>query len=269
MYKLLAIDLDDTLLNDEGTISEINKTAIRRAENDGVRVVIVSGRSYASTKQYIQELELPSLTVSLNGAYIHDPVNNLIVAGFPIDKQITQQIIKDMKADRIHVNFYCEDRVFCRKPTEEALIYSKMNRIEIDYVDSLEELSSTEQAGKLLLYDKPERLKRIQDQLRKKYGDFLNITFSKPFFLEMTALNATKGAALLKLADIYGIEPMDVMAIGDSENDLSMIRSAGLGIAAGNARKAIRDEADYVTRSNNDNGVAYAIEKFIINGEHG
>ncbi|MEL7657907.1 MAG: Cof-type HAD-IIB family hydrolase [Bacillota bacterium] len=265
MYKLVAIDLDDTLLNHEGIISEKNKAAILRAENAGVKVVIVSGRSYASTKQLIKELALPNLTVSLNGAYIQDPADDRLVAGFPIEKKITQEILKDLEPFDVHINFYNGEKVFCQGRTEQARFYSQMNNIEIDYVDSLTELSKTTQAGKLLMSDDRQKLKQIRDLLQEKYGDQLNIVFSKPFFLEATDKNASKGSALLKVAEMYGIKPQEVIAIGDSENDLSMIRNAGLGVAVANAKERIKKEADFVTLSNDENGVAYAINKFIFN----
>lgn len=265
MYKLIAIDVDDTLLNEEGFISEKNKAAIQRAEDAGVKIVIASGRSYASTKQYIKELALPNLTVSLNGAYVQDPADDRLLADFSIEKRITQEIMKDIEPFKVHTNFYCGEKVFCQGPSEQALFYSQMNRIEMDYVESLVELSKTEQAGKLLMSDDHEKLKPIKDLLQKKYGDILNIVFSKPFFLEVTDKNASKGAALLKVAEMYGIIPQDVIAIGDSENDISMIRNAGLGIAMGNAKEKIKKQADFVTLSNNESGVAYAINKFIFN----
>ncbi|MBR0600608.1 Cof-type HAD-IIB family hydrolase [Sinanaerobacter chloroacetimidivorans] len=265
MYKLIAIDLDDTLLNDEGVISEKNKAAIQRAEKAGVKVVIVSGRSYSSTKQYIKELALPNLTVSLNGAYIQDPMDDRLVDGFPIAQSVTLELIKDIEPFEVHINFYNGEKVICQDPSEQALFYSQMNRIEIDYVDSLAELSKTTQAGKLLMSDNQEKLKEIKDLLQKKYGDELNIVFSKPIFLEVTDKKASKGAALLKVAEMYGIEAPEVIAIGDSENDISMIRSAGLGIAVANAKEIIKNEADFVTFSNNESGVAYAINKFIFN----
>jgi len=265
MYKLVAIDLDDTLLNDEGLISEENRAAVRRAEQAGIKVVIESGRSYASTKQYIRDLALPDLTVSLNGAYIQDPADDRLVAGFPVDKGIAQQILKDIEPFRVHLNFYSGEKVYCQGRTEQALMYARMNRIEIDYVDSFEELSREKAPGKLLLNDDPEKLKEIKELLEKKYKDQINIVFSKPYFLEITDKAASKGAALLKVAEMYGIDPSEVIAIGDSENDLSMIRNAGLGIAVANAQEDIKRAADYVTLSNNDGGVAYAINKFIFN----
>lgn len=265
MYKLIAIDLDDTLLNDDGVISEKNKEAVKRAEAAGVKVMIVSGRSYASTKQFIDELALPNLTVSLNGAYLQDPSNDRRIAEFPIDLEITEEIIKDIEPFDIHVNFYHGEKVFCQGYTEQAKFYSDMNRIEIDYIESLEELSKTAQAGKLLMSNDREKLIQIRDLLQNKFGDQLNIVFSKPYFLEVTDKRASKGAALLKAAEIYGIGEKEIIAMGDSENDLSMIRSAGLGIAMGNAGDKIKKEADFVTLTNNEDGVAYAINKFIFN----
>jgi len=265
MYKLIAIDLDDTLLNDDGIISEKNKEAIKRAERAGVKVMIVSGRSYASTKQFIHEMALPNLTVSLNGAYLHDPADGRLVASFSIGQETAAEIIKDIEPFGIHVNFYYGEKVFCQGHTEQARFYGDMNRIEIDYIDSLAELSKTVSAGKLLMSNDREKLIQIRELLHNKFGDQLNIVFSKPYFLEVTDKKASKGSALLKAAEIYGIKQQEIIAMGDSENDLSMIRSAGLGVAMGNASDKIKKEADFTTLSNNESGVAYAVNKFIFN----
>jgi len=264
MYQLITIDLDDTLLDDNGMISEENKAAIRKAEEIGLKVVAASGRSYASSKQYIRELGLTDLTASLNGAYIHDPQDDRQVAGFLIEKEILQELIRDIEPFKVHTNFSSGERVYCEGPSEEALLYSQMNRIEMDYVNSLAELSKTLQAGKFLMSAEHEKLEPIRDLLQEKYGDRVNIAFSKPFFLEVTDKNASKGAAMLRIAEIYGIRPKEIIAIGDGENDLSMIKSAGLGVAMGNSKDKIKKEADFVTLSNDENGVAYAINKFLF-----
>lgn len=265
MFKLVTIDMDDTFLNDEMNISEENRAAVKKAEQAGVRVVIASGRSYASSKQYIKELALPNLTISLNGAYIHDPADDRIVDAFPIEKDITQRILKDIEPFHVYTNFSCGEKVFWHGSAEYDRLYSSMNRIKLDYVESLQELSESMQAGKLLISDEREKLEMIKELLRKKYGDVLNIAFSKPFFLEATDKKASKGAAMLRVAEIYGIKPKEIIAIGDGENDISMIKNAGLGIAVANAKEQIKKEADFITLSNEENGVAYAINKFIFN----
>ncbi len=264
MYKLVAIDLDDTLLNDEGIIDGRNKAVIRQAAEAGVKIVITSGRSYASTKQYIKELGMSGLTISLNGAYIQDSADDRLIADFSIDKQITQELLKAIEPFYIHVNFYHGEKVYCQGPSEHSLYYSRLNRIEMDYVDSLTELSKTKQAGKLLLINNEGKLEPIRDLLSKKFGDKLNLLFSKSTFLEVFDKSTSKGAALLKVAEMYGIEPAEMIAIGDGENDLSMIKNAGLGVAVANARESVKNEANYITLSNNENGVAHVIEKFIL-----
>ena len=265
MYKLIAIDIDDTLLNDEGMISQKNKDAIRRAENAGVKVIAASGRSYASSKRYIEELGLKNLMVCLNGAYIQDPEKDRLVAEFSVEKTIAQEILKDVAPFHVHINLSCGGNVYCQgPPSEQSELYSRMNGIQMDYVDSLLELSRTKQAGKLLLCDDPEKLKPIKDLLVNKYGEILNIAFSKPILLELTDKKASKGASLLRVAEIYRISPKEIIAMGDGENDLGMIQSVGMGIAVANAKEKIKEAADFVTLSNNESGVAYAINKFIF-----
>ena len=264
MYKLIAMDLDDTLLNDDGCISEENKTAIKRAEAAGLKIVVASGRSYASSKHYVKELGLSGLTVSLNGACVHDAANGTMVAGFPIEKEIIKDLLRDIEPFDVHINLSSGEKVFCQGPSEYARLYSQMNRIEMNYVESLAELSETVSVGKLLMSDKHEKLDSIRDILQIKYGTRLNIAFSKPYLLEVTDLQASKGAAVLRVAEMCGIKPHEIMAIGDGENDLTMIKSAGMGVAMGNAKEKVRKEADFVTLTNNENGVAYAINQYIF-----
>lgn len=264
MIKLVALDLDDTLLNDEGRISDDNKVAIKKANEAGVKVIIVSGRDYASTKQFITELDLPYLTASLNGAYILDPSTDEIVQGSPIDLNMGYEILKDIEEYGIQTNFYDGMKILCEKETEYAKYYKALNNIEFNYTDSLKEYSKKTQTGKLLLIDKSEKLNKIRKLLMEKYGHRLNILYSKPIFLEIFDIQTSKGAAVLEIAKIYGVKPEEIMAIGDGENDISMIKSAGLGIAVGNASTHIKQEADFITLSNNESGVAYAIKKFIF-----
>lgn len=264
MYRLIALDMDDTLLNDEGKISEKNKEAIKRAGEAGVKVIIVSGRSYASTKRYIKELGLSHFTASLNGAYIQDPTTDQVVHSFPIDAKIAHEMIKDIESFGVHTNFYEGEKILCEKETDYAKYYRNLNNIEFDYIDSLREYSKETQAGKLLLIDEREKLDEIRKMLIEKYEDHLNILYSKPIFLEIFDKNTSKGAAVLRVAQMYGIQPEEIIAIGDGENDISMIKSAGLGIAVGNASESIKKEADFTTLSNNESGVAYAINKFIF-----
>lgn len=264
MYQLIAIDLDGTLLNEKGVISEENKKAIASAEAAGVKVVIVSGRSYASTKQFIKELSLPNLTVSLNGAYIHDPGDDSLVESYPIQEELSQALLLDLEPYQAHVNFYHGERLLCQADSELIQHYAKVNRIDYELVDSLVEFNRTAKAGKLLLIDENDKLMEIKDLLTERYGDRLHILFSQATYLEVFDKNTSKGVAILKVAERYGIRPEEIIALGDNENDISMIRCAGMGIAMGNALETVKQQADFVTLTNEENGVAYAINKFLF-----
>lgn len=264
MYKMVALDLDDTLLNDKGQITDENRNAIKKATQLGVKIIIVSGRSYSSTKQYINDLGLEHLTVSLNGAYVMEPCGDKIFFSCPIDSNIGYEILKLLEKQDIHVNFYEGEKVLCAKETDHAKYYMSLNNIKIEFVDSLSEYSKNSQIGKLLLIDERDKLDKIKASLADKFDVSVNITFSKPNFLEIYDKHASKGKAVLKVAQEYGIKPEEIIAMGDGENDISMIRAVGMGIAMGNARESVKNEAKFVTLTNNENGVAYAINKFIF-----
>lgn len=267
MYKLIALDLDDTLLNDNGVISDANKAAIARAEAIGIRVTIVSGRSFASTRQVLKELGLNHPTISLNGAFIHDPATDQVLYSQTIDRKVAQALIQELQPFGVHINFYDEAQVICQIHSEYAAFYEEMNQLSIKLVESLLDYSQSAHAGKLLLIGEPEKLRTIREHITPLFGKDLNIVFSKPIFLEIYPKSTSKGDALLKLAERFQIAPEEILAMGDGENDVSMFHKVGMGIAMGNARPAVQQEARFVTLNNNDSGVAYAIETFIFD-EH-
>lgn len=149
---------------------------------------------------------------------------------------------------------------------ERAAKYSELSGTPPIKYENIEELIG-KGINKILWYDEVERINEFQKELQGKLSSTVNFHTSQPFFLEFVDVNASKAIALEKLGEYYGIKREEMIAIGDGFNDLSMIEYAGLGVAMENAPSEIKEAADFVTLSNEDDGVAYVIEKFILSGQ--
>ncbi len=264
MYKMVAIDLDDTLLNDEFEISEKNKQAVQKAIEKGVVVCIISGRSFSSVKNYLSDLKISYLCGSINGAMITDPASGKNVFVQTVDDKVTGEILKEIELLGMHVNYYHDHKVVCSEKNDIAEDYIKLTGVEIEFVGSLQKYHEGASAGKLLLIDHRDTLESLRKKFQKTYGEQINITFSKPTFLEIYSKKVSKGEAVKTIAQYYGFEQGEIIAIGDGENDMFMIEYAGLGVAMGNSNETVQSRADFVTLTNNEGGVAHVLEKFIL-----
>jgi len=264
MYKMVAVDLDDTLLNDEFQVTDVNRETIRKVLELGIKVCIVSGRSYGSFKKYIKDLGINHLCGSLNGANVTDPRTDKRVFGLAIDSDICYEILKVIEPLGIHVNYYHDQKVVCSEKTQHAIEYMKLTGTEIEFVGALKEYHKKAQAGKLLLIDTREKLDTVRQSLSTRYRDRVNFCYSKPNFLEAFNIHTSKGQAVKFISEHYGIKPEEIIAIGDGENDIAMLEFAGLGITLANSSDKVKSKADYITTSNNESGVAFALKKFIF-----
>lgn len=264
MYKLIAVDLDDTLLKDDLTISDINKKAIKQAIEKGIIFTIATGRVTSAAIKYAKELNLQVPIITYQGASIYD-INK--------DEEIHSNFLKFDKACRIielaeknniHCNIYDEENVYVNKENKWSEYYRKLSKgLNMKVVENLKTLELTT-TPKLILIDEVENINNIRTMVEELALDDINIFTSKPNFLEITSKKATKKDALEYLASMYDIKREDIIAIGDSFNDLSMIDWAGLGVCMENGKQHIKEKANYITATNEENGVAKVIKEFIF-----
>lgn len=260
------MDLDDTLLDKNLQISEENRQALALARRAGVAVTLATGRMYRSALPFAQELEIDAPLITYQGALVKHPVTQEVLLHRPVPLQYALDIIARVNTLGYHINVYLDDRLYVERHTEEMLLYQSISRVNAEAVGPL--IPFLKQAGeeptKVLVIAREEQLDELAGELRSLYGEKLHITKSKPYFLEFSHPGATKGHALASVAAYCGLEPGEVIAVGDSYNDLEMIDWAGLGVVVANARPEIQARADYVTASNEENGVARVVEKFIL-----
>lgn len=263
--RLVAMDLDDTLLRDDWTISPRVIKAIQRAQAQGVKMTIATGRMPISARPYAEQLGLDVPVITYHGAMIQQVLSGDILFRRVIPSALATEIIKDVAERGVYAQVYLKDRVITAERNDLSYEYERIASVRIEE-ENLSILLSQEPEGveKILLMGEEAALDQLAPLLRQCYGGKVHITKSKPCFLEMTDGSVNKGVALAALAEHFGIEQSEVMAIGDSFNDLEMIQYAGLGVAVGNARAEIQAQADVVTASNEEDGVAEAIERYVL-----
>lgn len=263
--KLVAMDLDDTLLREDCTISPRTVATIREARAKGVLMTIATGRMPVSARPYAEELGLDIPVITYHGAIIQQVLSGEILFRLPIPGDLAGEIIAGLHERGIHCHVYIKNRVITQQLNQWSATYAQLARVTVEEEDLTRVLASEgEGVDKILIMGEEPDLDNLAPVLNGLYGDRIHATKSKAFFLELVDKQVNKAAALAALAGKYDIAPEEIMAIGDSFNDLEMIQFAGLGVAMGNARPEVQALADAVTATNQEDGVAQAIEKYVL-----
>ncbi|MEZ0537815.1 Cof-type HAD-IIB family hydrolase [Caldicellulosiruptoraceae bacterium PP1] len=261
MIKLVAFDLDDTFLNDNVSISPKNKKAIEFLKENDIKIAIATGRPFPSTKRFVDELTLDMPIITYQGAMVYDIKNKKKIYSKEVPIDLAKKLLDISEKERIHIHLYINDVWFVREYNEKTEFYKNLTGLTPTIEKDLYKIL-TDNPSKVLFFDEHDRLEEIKKQVHEIIKDTLETTFSKPFFLEFTNKEATKGQALKFLAEEhYNIKKEEVMAVGDQLNDLSMIEYAGIGVAVANGHEELKKHATFVTDTNNNDGFAKAIEK--------
>lgn len=276
--KLLGLDLDGTLLDIEKKVSEVNADAVRRAISAGVKVFPITGRPFSAIVPGVLEAADFDYAVSSCGAVVRDLKTGKRIRETLIPKSRAEEIVKLMVDAGFVVGVYIEDTGYNSKEALEASIANASTPAMREYYqkyrtgvpDILEFLKdSGKDVEKLTLGSFKNTIpdeKECAEILRllKPYEADLDIMYGKSMLCEITDAKATKGHTMLEFGKMLGIERSQIMAIGDTNNDRDMIEAVGVGVAMENAEPSLKEVADFVTRDNNHNGVAYAIDKLIF-----
>jgi len=265
--RLLALDLDDTLLRSDLTISYQTRNAIKKAEAAGVIVVLASGRIPAAMDQFASLLGMhkkPGYLICNNGTLIQESHTGKVVYEIRMDVKTALTAFDLADAEGFPVQIYEDDIMYVSRHNEYTGYDQKLTGLRQVVVEHFRAMVGNG-CHKLLIPGDPALLAPLESILRTYLEDNVTIFTSKPYFLELLPANTNKGTALEKVAGILGIDKKDVIAIGDSMNDEAMLRWAGMGIAMANSDERIKSIADMVTtRDNDDDGVAEVIEKYIL-----
>lgn len=267
-YKLVAIDLDDTLLNSDLQISSRNKQAIALARAKGVEITISTGRMYQAAVGFARELGIEAPLITYQGALVREAVSGKILEHLPVPLDLAREIIRLVRPRGWHINLYLDDRLYVEQITPAAQQYMRISKVAAEPVGDLLDFLQSAPTKVVVIGDSGE-MDALGEEMKAHFGESLHITKSKPHFLEFSHPQATKGRALAELAGWLHISRDEIIAIGDSYNDLEMIRYAGLGVVMANGPAAVQKVADFVAPVNDADGVALVLEKFILENTTG
>lgn len=277
--KMIIMDVDGTMVNSDKVITPRTKEALLKAQASGVRLVIASGRPTSGIRKFADELDLAKnhgLLVSYNGSKVYDCTSKEVIYNQAIAVDQAKRVLEHMKkfnvypmvdrhgymnvldayAPQIHMNVN-DDRMIDIMKYEirggNFLICEHRDLAE--YVDF--------EPNKILTAGEPEYLEKVFEEMQAPFKDELNCMFTAPFFFEFTPKGVDKAKALRSICELTNIDESEVIAFGDANNDLTMIEAAGIGVAMSNASPLVLEAADYITLSNDEDGIAHALAKFM------
>ena len=262
-YKLLALDIDGTLLNDKRELTDRTVEAIKRAIDSGVHVTLCTGRPIQGVKWLVESLGIKAPVITYNGAEIVDPASGEIL--------FKNQLLP---SDAVKIAEYGRDRGVTLIIWSKGELYGYPMNERVDFYKQIaltEPKEATDIKGlaergitKIIWFDEIDRVNQFKTELNK--SDFKSVTYvtSNPRVLEFFNSKVSKRISMEKLADMLGVSRAETVAIGDGYNDVPMLEGAGLSIAMGNAPDDIKAMCHKVTLDNNSDGVAYAIEEYIL-----
>ncbi len=260
--KAIAFDLDDTLLRSDATVSDHTADVLRRAAEKGIRIIPASGRTRDSMWKTVQRIDCASAFISCNGAEVWSPERELLMQEL-LPVNLAHEVARFASERGIYCQTYAVDRFFYTMQNEWAASYAKMSSLEGEYVGDLTAFIRRP-VSKLLMMDEPESVARLLKEAQQLFADRATLTCSKPYFLECNPLRATKGNALRWCAAHFGFAMEDLVAFGDSLNDVSMLEAAGTGVVMQNAREDVRAMGFVQCGANDEDGVARYIERYIL-----
>ncbi len=253
--RAVAFDLDDTLLRDDLSISDQTVQTLRHLAGSGIHVIPASGRTRMSMQPFVDRLSCAALFIASNGAEIREGSTGRLLHQETFSTEIGQEIARFGKDHHCYTQTYDGDRFYFNERSVWADQYAAASVLSGVYVGDLEAFIR-EPRTKILIMDTPDRISVLLREAREQFRGRVSVTCSKPWFLEFNALRATKGIAIGLAASRLGFSAENVMAFGDSLNDLPMLRAAGWSVAVANAREEVRSECDSVCLSNQQDGVA-------------
>lgn len=265
--KLLVCDLDDTLINDESGVTDRALNAINKVRENGIKVAIATGRMHFSAFPYAKTMDIVEPIISYNGALIKHVDSDEVLLHLPVKYDAAIEVLQFAKDENRFIQYYTDSGYYVKNHSDESDWYGQ--RTGTRAVETGEDLikSLDFDPTKLLMMgkDKKDTL-RLCKIAEEKFKEKLNITRSSDTYIEFNHIDASKGNACDFLAKHYGYNLSNVMSIGNGGNDVDMIKRTGVGVAVMNAVDEAKNVADYICPSQEDDGAAEAIEKYLLNG---
>ncbi len=263
VIKLIVFDLDDTLLNSNSSISPRTYQAIQQVVAKGIKVTLATGRMYSSAIPFARSLGLEIPVISYNGALITSYPSGERLLHNPIKQEVARQVMQLCRERQWYIQTYINDVLYVKEIDKRAELYARFTGAKpIPVGDRLYTMLGA--PTKMLAIAEPGEIEQIKEGLHTQLGNVLCIAESKPNFLEINNPAVNKGAALSFIASRLNINREEIMTFGNGINDIEMLRYSGWGVAVSNAPSAVKNIARIVTGSNDEEGVADVIEKYVL-----
>ncbi len=264
--KVLVLDIDGTLNNSQKIVTERTKNSIIDAQTHGVTIVIASGRPHIGIVPVAEQIGLDKTggyILSYNGGQITECKSNQVIYKKMISKEFIPEVYSLSKKLNVNLMTYSDGKVIAEYSDEFLELECRINKTNCVKVKSfIDEV--TYDVPKFIMLGEGDYLASIEDDVKSQLGSRFSVTRSEPFFLEIMPQFVDKAYSLGVLLQHLGYSKENMIACGDGFNDISMIKLAGIGVAMANAQQAVKDVCDFVTLSNDNDGIAHVIERFIL-----
>lgn len=263
-YRLIMMDLDGTLLDRTSQVTPRTRAALERANAEGIAVAVATGRAYALVRYFTRGLPLSGPQITFNGAIVVDPITARPTFLQAVPVALVQPVLTFLAEQDVFTCYYTEDMIYVREhavPLERALVpqdFSPQPHVVPD-LEALVHLPCI----KLVVVAQPERITRLRLVAEAHFGDRLYITQTASVLLEFLHPAVSKGAALQQVMRSLELSPGQVIAFGDSHNDIEMLKVAGTGVAMANASAEVQAAGDRLAPSNNEDGIAVVLEELL------
>jgi len=266
-YKLLALDLDGTLTKNDKTISPVTRDTLIHAQQQGLRIILASGRPTYGVAPLAEELrmsEFGGYLLSFNGGQIYDWKTKELLYSENLPHDVLPYLYECSKRRDDFAIFSYVDKEIVTEAYEYPYVMraSFINKMPISHVDNFLERIKDTPLPKCMIVGEPEPLHKLELEMVEHLKGKIGVFRSEPFFLELVPPTVDKAKCLAILLDKIGVGREELIACGDGFNDISMIEYAGLGVAMENAQDVVKKAADFITKSNEEDGVAYVVEKY-------
>ncbi|WP_111937475.1 Cof-type HAD-IIB family hydrolase [Clostridium paraputrificum] len=268
MFKLIALDMDGTLLKGDNTISQETKKAINLAKEKGIKIVITTGRPIQGVMNYLEELDLindDEYVITYNGSSVYNTKTLEPIIRNGITGKDFKDIYKLSKSLGVEFHGFIDECCIAPKENKYTETETLHNNIDVKIIDIENDINDNDFIIKAMILDEKEKLDEAVKNIPKEYFEKYNALRTVSFIFEFMNKDCSKSNALKALCKHLDISPNEVIAFGDGDNDIDMLQFAELGVAMGNSSHYVKSKADYITLSNEEDGIADVIYKKILN----